>query len=72
MYDDQLEIIMEHLESGDLRILIRDCPELSDHEMLAFVMLKFAKCFAMGFPEKITEIKRLMEVIFMQDEKLFN
>ena len=69
---DGLEILLEHLKSGHLRILIKDTPELDDEEMLAFVMMKFARCFVTSFPEKAPNLKRLLDVMFLQEKEYMN
>lgn len=68
----ELEILLEHLDNGTLRIMIRDCPELDDEEMLAYVMMKFAKCFVTSFPEKAPNLKRLLDVMFLEEKAMLN
>lgn len=67
-----LEIVLEHLKNGTLRILVRDCPELDDEEMIAFIMIKFTKVFLTSFPEKQGHLKKLLDVMFKQEQELLN
>ena len=70
--DDDPEIILHHLQNGDLRITIKDVAEMDEHEMIAFVMIKMARAFIVSYPERQGQLKQLMDSMFMQESDYLN
>jgi hypothetical protein len=70
--DDDPEIIFHHLANNDLRITIRDVIEMSDHEMIAFCLIKLSKAFIVSFPEKQGQLKQLLDAMFQQERDYLN
>jgi hypothetical protein len=70
--DDDPEIILNHLQNGDLRLTIKDVAEMDDHEMIAFVMIKMARAFIVSYPERQGQLKQLMDSMFLQEQDYLN